>query len=150
MSVTVTSSKIFNNFLNDDFQKALLHGHSFTANPLGCSVALKSLELFKTENTLGKIKNIETKHNEQIENLHQHPLAEKPRVMGSILAFNLPTNESYKSKQSEQLRNWYIDNHLNIRPLGSTIYLMPPYCITDKQLSHAYKKLFEGLDQLEK
>jgi adenosylmethionine-8-amino-7-oxononanoate aminotransferase len=46
------------------------------------------------------------------------------------------------------LRNWYLGNGLNIRPLGPTVYLMPPYCITDEELDRAYAGMVEGLDRL--
>jgi len=54
--------------------------------------------------------------------------------------------DEYQSKRSTALRNWYLAHGLNIRPLGSTVYLMPPYCITDEELGRAYAGLIEGLE----
>jgi adenosylmethionine-8-amino-7-oxononanoate aminotransferase len=55
---------------------------------------------------------------------------------------------SYQSAQSRALMAWFLSRGLNIRPLGSTVYLMPPYCITDEELARAYAGLIEGLDWL--
>ena len=62
LSLTITTKKIFNSFLGNNFDKALAHGHSFTANPIGCVASLASLNLFKKEKTYKKIKKIELKH----------------------------------------------------------------------------------------
>ena len=147
MSVTVARDSVYDAFLSDTFDTALAHGHSFTANPLACAVALRSLELFGEENTLERIAHIEARHREEIPGLATHPRAEHPRAMGAMLAFELAGAEGhYKTADGERLRDWYLKNGLNIRPLGPTVYLMPPYCITDDELSRAYAGLMEGLD----
>ena len=148
MSVTVASDRIYDVFLSDTFKTAFLHGHSFTANPLACAVALKSLELFEEENTLEKIASIEAQHLEFLEKLQKHSNVQKSRVMGSILAFNLSDEGGYKSEQGEFLRDYFLSNGLNIRPLGIAIYLMPPYCISRDQLKRAYDGILAGLEQL--
>ncbi len=151
MAVTVATDRLFNEFLDEGFEKAFIHGHTFTANPLACAVALKSLELFEEENTLEKIVHIEARHKEQLKKLQDHPLIFKARVMGTALAFNLSENKAgYKTGGGEFLRDWYFTNGLNIRPLGDAVYLMPPYCITDEELTRAYAGLFAGLSSLPK
>jgi len=72
----------------------------------------------------------------------------RTRLIGSILAFDVKAAGGYQSAQSRALRDWYLAHGLNIRPLGSTLYLMPPYCITDDELTRAYAGLIEGLDTL--
>jgi len=149
MAVTVARDQVFEIFLSQSFDTALAHGHTFTANPLACAVALKSLELFEGENTLEKIAHIETRHREQVTALLDHPRAERPRTLGPVLAFELTGSEGhYKTDDGERLRDWYLNNGLNIRPLGPTVYLMPPYCITDDELTRAYAGMFEGLNTL--
>ncbi|MDH3580311.1 MAG: adenosylmethionine--8-amino-7-oxononanoate transaminase [Hyphomicrobiales bacterium] len=151
MSVTVARDSVYDAFLSETFDTALAHGHSFTANPLACAVALRSLTLFDEENTLTKIAHIEARHKEQLTALAAHPRAEHPRAMGSMLAFELAGAEGhYKTADGERLRDWYLNNGLNIRPLGPTVYLMPPYCITDDELTRAYAGLTQGLDMLER
>lgn len=148
MSVTVATQGVFDAFLDKGFGKAFAHGHSFTANPLACAVALKSLELFAEENTLAKIAHIETRHRAFARTLTAHTQADKIRVRGSILAFSLKHAGGYKSSPGEYLRGWFLGKGLNIRPIGSTVYLMPPYCITDTELDRAYDGIIEGLNAL--
>lgn len=149
MGITVAQTKIFDAFLGEDFSKALPHGHTFTAYPVACAVALKSLEIFEQEKTLDKIAHIAERLRSQLDSLHAHPRAERPRAMGTMLAFNLAGAEGhYKAEDGEKLRDWYLSNGLNIRPIGSAVYLMPPYCITDAELDRAFEGLIAGLDAL--
>lgn len=149
MAVTVARDEVFDAFLSDTFGTALAHGHTFTANPLACAVALRSLQLFEEEKTLERIARIETRNREQLPRLMDHPRAEHARAMGTMLAFELAGSEGhYKTEDGEELRDWYLRNGFNIRPLGPTVYLMPPYCITHDELARAYDGLFEGLDSL--
>ncbi len=147
LSVTVAKDDIFDAFLGDDFSKALAHGHSFTANPLAAAVAVRSLALFEEENTLGKIAAINSHHEKFVASLARHDKVEKPRICGSLLAFDLAGQTgAYKSEASVRLRDHYLANGFNIRPLGNTVYLMPPYCISEQQLSSAYDGLLLGLE----
>ncbi len=148
MSVTVASDKVFEAFLGENFERALPHGHSFTANPLACAVALRSLALFEEEGTLARIGRIEARHREMLEALRERDDVVRPRLLGSILAFDLKGEAGYQSARSQALRGWFLAHGLNIRPLGATVYLMPPYCITAAELTRAYTGIFEGLDWL--
>ena len=66
-----------------------------------------------------------------------------------VLAFELTDSVgSYKTAEGEALRDWFLNEGLNIRPLGPKVYLMPPYCISDAQLARAYDGVLEGLDRL--
>lgn len=147
MSVTVARESLFDAFLGADFSKALPHGHSFTANPLACAVALRSLRLIEEEKTLDKIAHIQERHKSMLPRLHGLEGIACPRVLGTVLACNLSANEGgYKSDTSLALRDWYLAHGLNIRPIGPVIYLMPPYCITDGELESAYEGLIEGIE----
>ena len=148
MAVTVARDRVFEAFLGEDFDRALPHGHSFTANPLACAVALRSLMLFAEEDTLGRISRIGARHRAMLGELSRREDVVRPRLLGSILAFDLKGEGSYQSAQSQALKTWFLSRGLNIRPLGSTVYLMPPYCITDEELARAYAGLIEGLDWL--
>ena len=147
MAVTVVREPVFQAFVSDSFATALPHGHSFTANPLACAVALSSLALFEEENTLGRIARINARHCEFLATLVARKHVVRPRVLGSILAFDIKEGGGYQSEASSALRDWYLARGLNIRPLGPTLYLMPPYCITDAELTRAYAGLIEGLDR---
>ncbi len=147
LAMTVARETIFEAFLGENFERALPHGHSFTANPLACAVGLASLALFEEEKTLERIARISARHRAMLAELAAREDVARPRVIGSILAFDVKSaNGGYQSAQSRALRDWYLAHGLNIRPLGSTLYLMPPYCITDEELTRAYAGLIQGLD----
>ncbi|MGB6427866.1 MAG: adenosylmethionine--8-amino-7-oxononanoate transaminase [Methyloceanibacter sp.] len=148
MAVTVAREKVFEAFLGESFDRALSHGHSFTANPLACAVALRSLGLFQEEDTLGRIARIERRHRGMMAELKRRQDVARPRVQGSILAFDVKGEAGYQSTRSQALKSWFLCHGLNIRPIGPTVYLMPPYCITDAELDRAYAGLIEGLDWL--
>ncbi|HYB05334.1 MAG TPA: adenosylmethionine--8-amino-7-oxononanoate transaminase [Methyloceanibacter sp.] len=148
MAVTVARDKVFEAFLGENFERALPHGHSFTANPLACAVALRSLTLFAEEDTLGRISRIGARHRDMLGELRRREDVLRPRMLGSILAFDLKGDAAYQSAQSQALKARCLAHGLNVRPLGSTVYLMPPYCITDAELARAYAGLIEGLDWL--
>jgi adenosylmethionine---8-amino-7-oxononanoate aminotransferase len=148
MAATVVRDRIFEGFVGDSFDRALAHGHSFTANPLACAVARRSLALFEEENTLMRIGEIAARHGAFLETLKQRGDVERPRQAGSILAFDIKGAAEYQSARSRSLKDWFLSHGLNIRPLGPTVYLMPPYCITDAELERAYSGITEGLDRL--
>ena len=148
MAVTVAREALFEAFVGESFERALPHGHSFTANPLACAVALASLALFEEEKTLQRIARINRSHRAFMAELAGRPDVARPRLIGSILAFDVKEAGGYQSAVSRQLAGWYLAHGLNIRPLGSTVYLMPPYCITEVELARAYAGIVEGLDAL--
>lgn len=149
MSVTVATDHVYETFLNDDPDRAFLHSHSFTANPLACAVALKSLEMFEEHKILDKIAEIEKHHREFLNQLQTEHTIFMPRVMGSIMAFNIADEDgAYKNNDGEFLRDYFFKNGLNIRPIGNAVYLMPPFCITQKQLNRAYQGIMDGLVML--
>ncbi len=111
-------------------------------------MALASLALFEEEKTLERIARINRRHRECMAELAARPDVTRLRLIGSILAFDVKAGGGYQSWESRALRNWYLAHGLNIRPLGQTIYLMPPYCITDEELARAYAGIVEGLDAL--
>lgn len=149
LSATIVREELFAVFTGEDFDKALAHGHSYTANPLACAVALQSLKLFKEENTLQHIANIQTSHRDILPELLAHPKVEKVRLLGTILAFDLKGGKAgYKSEESLFLRDWYLQHGFNIRPYGKTVYLMPPYCITKAQLEKTYAIILKSLEKI--
>jgi len=140
MSLTVTRTSIHDAFLDDSIDRAFLHGHSFTANPLGCAAALASLELLLDPACEAARKRIEARHRQDLAaRVGASPLAKHFRVQGTIAAFELDLPEKgYGSGTSAMLKQFFLERGLLIRPLGSTVYLLPPYCIQDHELDRAY------------
>ena len=97
---------------------------------------------------MARIAEINAHHRTLLDVLAARSDVMRPRTLGSALAFDFGNDTQYQSEASLKLRAWYLANGLNIRPIGSTVYLMPPYCITDDELTRAYAGMIEGLDRL--
>ncbi|NJN11225.1 MAG: adenosylmethionine--8-amino-7-oxononanoate transaminase [Richelia sp. RM2_1_2] len=148
LSVTVCSEKIYDAFYSDDPIKTLYHGHSYTANPLGCAAALASLELM-VENQ-PSFSSMEAKHLKYLEELKDNYKVEKLRVTGTIAAMDVVSTEKsgYLNKVSLEIREKSLERGLLLRPLGNVLYIMPPYCITDEELSSVYDSILSILKSI--
>lgn len=145
-AATACRAPIFDAFLSDDRSKALFHGHSFTANPIGCAAALASLELFELESTFDRIARIESVHRERLADLARRAPVSSPRVLGTIAAFELPSGTAgYLSEVAAGLVRNALQAGYLLRPLGTVLYIMPPYCITPDQLHGLYDFLLRQL-----
>ena len=144
LALTITSEQIYEMFLSDSFSHSFAHGHSYTANPLSCSAAIASLQLFNNTNTLNAINNIIIAQQRAILNLlflqENINKIQKIRTCGTILAFDININ-NYENNIMEILKYKFIEQGLLIRPLGNTIYVLPPYCIQIRELEESYKTI---------
>ncbi len=149
LSLTITSNKIYNNFLGNNFDKALAHGHSFTANPLGCAASIASLNLFRLNNVFKKIKKIEKSHHAFKKKLLKLKSVERIRICGTIIAFDIKGfGSGYTAIIPKKIKDFFLEKGLLLRPLGNVLYIMPPYCILEKELKYAYKIIYEGLKKI--
>ncbi len=148
MGVTMASEKIFDGFLGDKPEKTFWHGHSFTANPLGCAAANASLDLLEKDPKA--YEDFESKHLKHLKELSKHPIIKKVRLTGTIAAFEIETNteDGYMNIVGKTLKAYAMQNNVFIRPLGNVVYLLPPLCISDSQLKHCYQVIKSGLDQI--
>jgi adenosylmethionine-8-amino-7-oxononanoate aminotransferase len=146
LGVTASTERIFDAFLSDDKRKTLFHGHSFTANPLACSAALASLDLFLDPDCLHRIANIAQRHTEFLETIRPYPIVREARSLGTVLAFELNTGQDgYTNTIGQQITAAALDAGIYLRPLGNTVYFMPPYCITQKEMDQVYEFLVHCL-----
>jgi len=142
LGVTACSQRIFEAFLSDDRSKTFFHGHSFTANPIACSAALASLDLLQKEDCLRSIQNISFQNKKFISGLESSN--EKRRIknirqLGTIAAFEIITgNDEYLNNISFSVTKQAMENGIYVRPLGNTVYIMPPYCISGEELEKVY------------
>ncbi len=150
MSITTCNQMVFDAFYDDDKWKTLMHGHSFTANPLGCAASLASLEIFEEEDTLGKISKINSQHADFKSKLEGHPKISSVRLLGIVLAIELKTEEgtSYLNPLRDRLYDFFLERDILLRPLGNIIYILPPYCITPKELNKVYSAISEMLETI--
>ena len=145
MGVTLAKEEIFEKFISDSPLKTFWHGHSFTANPLGCAAANASLDLL--ENEPNKYLEFEYRHLNFINKIKKLSNIEKVRICGTISAFELKVEKhpGYFSEIGKRIKALSIKNGLFIRPLGNVIYLLPPLCITDTQLEKSYDIIYKIL-----
>lgn len=149
MAITSFSQDIFDAFYDQDVNKALFHGHTFTANPLGCAIALASIKLFESDDIQNQINIIKSHHLQFVEELKNHILVKNPRTMGPILAFEIDfQNDGYYGSLRNKLYHFFIEKGFIIRPVGNTIYIMPPYIISLKELEKIYEVLRKVLVEL--
>ena len=150
MGLTITSNKIYNAFLSPDTTKAFLHGHSFTANPLGCAVACASLDLFELPETWKAIEAIAQWNTTFSVELSKISTVSNIRQKGTILAFEVNTEKetSYFSDLRDELYNYCLDNGIFIRPLGNVVFINPPYCITEEEYNNVKNVLLNFLSEL--
>ena len=148
LGLTVTSDKIYNQFLSDETVKALLHGHSFTGNAIACACANASLDIFELNFTWKNIDRISKSHVEFIDTIHSHSKVKTVRYLGTILAIEIEEGQetTYFSSIKKKAFDYFKENGMLLRPLGNVLYLNPPYCITEEQLSKVYSHLRSFLE----
>jgi len=143
LGATACTQEIFDAFLSEDRMKTFFHGHSYTANPLTCAVANASLDLLEVGEFRFQI--------DQIIRLHKTyptPLAIRTsrlhtknlRTLGTVLAFEVETDEkdAYLNTIGKVIAKKALEAGVLLRPLGNTVYFMPPYCISKQELERVY------------
>ena len=148
MAITTFSQEIFEGFYDDDTNKALFHGHTFTANPTGCAAALASISLLENHEMQANILRINQSHLEFERKIKNHPKVKTTRVLGVIFALEIKTEsqESYYGTMRNKLYNFFIENGIILRPVGNIIYILPPYIITENQLQKVYATIEKALE----
>ena len=146
LGVTATTTAVFEAFLSDDKRQTLFHGHSFTANPIACSAAIASLDLLLDEDCLRRIQHITRRQEAFLETLGSYPVVRNARSLGTIVAFELNTGrDEYINAIGPELTREALATGIYLRPLGNTVYFMPPYCITEKEMDQVYEFLVHCL-----
>jgi len=143
LGVTTCTEDIYDAFLGEDGMTTLYHGHSFTANPIACMAALASLDLSLAEACTADIRRIAKSHATFLQGVKQHEKVLEARQCGTIVALELNTgNEtSYLNQQRNFIYRFFLERKILMRPLGNIIYILPPYCITDEELSFIYQQI---------
>jgi adenosylmethionine-8-amino-7-oxononanoate aminotransferase len=154
LGITACNQNIFNAFLSTDRTKTFYHGHSFTANPLACTAGLASLDLLEKTSCRDQIQWISKQHEEFARNelsLIGMELLVNIRTIGTILAFEINTGrDEYINEVSATIMGKALTEGIYLRPLGNTVYIMPPYCITPEQLRKIYQFILSIPDFIRK
>ncbi len=117
-------------------------------HPLGCAAGLASLALLKNDKTQKQIEGIEAIHHRLLNELSKNLLIERHRYCGTIAAFDLKIPLAYGDSISVNMRQFFQEKGLLVRPLGNTIYFMPPYCMTELELENAYQIVIDEIQRV--
>ena len=145
MSITSCTQDVFDAFLSDGIEKSFLHAHTYSANPLACAAAIAGIDVLTSEEIQLRIQRIGEQHKSFSEKIRNHPKVQSVRHLGVIFALDLKVEIERYGKLRDQLFDHYMEHGVFLRPLGNTIYILPPYVITSKQLDKIYKAIESSL-----
>ena len=150
LAVTACSQAIYDAFYADQMDKTFFHGHSYTANPLACAAANASMDLLLDPSCKQQLDAIMQSHEAFKATLASNPHIKDCRQTGTILAIEIQTPESssYFSSIRNHIYQFCLDRGVLLRPLGNTVYIMPPYCITKAELEKTYSVIQELIESL--
>lgn len=133
LSIVLSSDTIYNAFLDDSVARAFLHSHSYTGNALACRAALATLDIFAEEDILAVNREKSAKIANALAPLADHPQVRHLRQRGMIAAFDVISDDPHFSRRFYRAA---LQREALIRPMGNTIYLMPPYIVSDEEIAH--------------
>jgi adenosylmethionine---8-amino-7-oxononanoate aminotransferase len=142
LGATAVTAAIYDTFLSEDRGRTFFHGHSYTANPLACAVALASLDLFREESTLERVANLEQWLRAGLEPLRSKAGVADVRVIGGVGVVELASERpGYLDDMGPRLSAAFLERGLLLRPLGNVVYFMPPFAITKEQTEWALEQM---------
>ena len=149
LSLCMTTDQIYRAFYQDQMQQGFLHSHSYTGNPLACAAALACLEIFETENVIEK--NVVT--SQKLANAFawakSDPRIEHWRQQGMILAFDVKQSALKNSNTfSKEMFASCLKEGVLIRPIGNTIYVMPPYVLSADEIEQMGQSIQRALNRV--
>jgi adenosylmethionine-8-amino-7-oxononanoate aminotransferase len=153
LGVTAATEAVYDAFLSADRGKTFFHGHSYTANPLACAVAIASLDLFRETDVLARVGRLERQLREGLEPLRNLPNVGDVRVIGGVGVVELRSAEltgdgGYLDEIGPRLSAAFLARGLLLRPLGNIVYFMPPYAITDQETAWALEQIAEVIQRV--
>lgn len=153
LSAVLTTSAVYDAFYDDyETLRAFLHSHSFTGNPLACAVAVATLKLFESENTIEQNQQLSSTMAAAFAHLNDHPHIAEVRQTGMVLAAEMVADKAnrtpydWRERRGLSVYTHALKNECLLRPLGNVVYLMPPFVITPEQIEHLARVATEGID----
>ncbi|WP_397302116.1 adenosylmethionine--8-amino-7-oxononanoate transaminase [Nonlabens ulvanivorans] len=148
MAITTCTKKVYDAFYDDELARGFFHGHTYSGNPLGCAVAAAAIDLLTSDAIQENIQLITQSHKKHIKVYQSHNAVDSVRSCGVILAIDLAIEmERYGSKRNE-IFQWFMNHGVFLRPLGKTIYIVPPFTTSPQELELLYKALLVFLDEM--
>lgn len=153
LAAVLTGDEIYNAFY-DDYERmtAFLHSHSYTGNPLACSAALATLDIFESDNVVENNRELAAYMGDSVAHLEDHPHVAEIRQTGMVLAIEMVadkmTRKAYpwQERRGLQVYQHALKRGALLRPLGNVVYFMPPYVITHDQIDLLANIATEGIN----
>jgi len=148
LAATLATPRIFDAHRSTDRARIFYHSSSYTANAIACAAAAANLAIWREEDVRGRIAQLSAGIAARMAALGNHPAVANPRQLGTIAAIDLVTPDAgYLSDLAPKLRAHFLEAGLLLRPLGNTIYIMPPYCLDDDQLDRLFAGMVSAADR---
>jgi adenosylmethionine---8-amino-7-oxononanoate aminotransferase len=153
LSAVLTTRRVYDAFLGDyAANNAFLHSHTFSGNPIACSAALASLAIFRDEPVLERNRTLAARLAMRIEPLRKHPHVANVRQTGLIAALDMVADKAsctpWPAAERRGLRFYRhaLEHGMLLRPLGDTVYFLPPYCIDESDLDRMVEVAAMAID----
>ena len=146
LAVTLATEPIYAAHYSTDRSTMFFHSSSYTANPIACAAATANLAIWREEPVLERVGDLAARQASRLAGLADHRNVRGARTLGTITAVDLvdPAGGGYLSNLGPALLKRFRDANLLLRPLGNTVYVMPPYCIDDDDLDAVYAAVGEA------
>ena len=145
LAVTLATGPIFDAHRSTDRSRMFFHSSSYTANPIACAVAVENLAIWRDEPVLERIDALGAAQAGHLDRLRDHPSLTRHRQLGTIAAVDFNGGrDGYLSGLGPWLLAFFRDRDLLVRPLGDTVYVMPPYCIDGPDLDRVWSAIAEA------
>ena len=145
LAATLCGAEIFQAHYSTDRSRTFFHSSSFTANPIACAAARANLQVWREEPVRQRVKALAEWQEERLARFRDDQRFSNVRHLGTITALDLKVSDpGYLANVALQLSRFFQDRGLLLRPLGNTIYLLPPYCVTAAELDLVYDAIGEA------
>ncbi|MEG3084751.1 adenosylmethionine--8-amino-7-oxononanoate transaminase [Sphingomonas sp. PB2P12] len=148
LAVTMATEAIYQAHYGTDRARMFFHSSSYTANPIACAAANANLAIWRDEPVRERIADLAARQASRLEALARHPRIANARQIGTITAVELRGEDGYLSQIGPRLLAFFRDRDLLLRPLGNTVYVMPPYCIDDADLDRVYAAITDACEEV--
>jgi adenosylmethionine-8-amino-7-oxononanoate aminotransferase len=148
LAVLATTGRLFDAFVAPDRARMFLHGHTFTANPLGCAAACASLALMETDSFHENRSRVEMQQAAFAQRVGSHPAVAASRALGLVAAIDIAVSGvgGYAQPIRDELFAFCLERGVYLRPLGNTVYILPPVVMSDAELQCIYATIMAFLD----
>jgi adenosylmethionine-8-amino-7-oxononanoate aminotransferase len=149
LAVTLCRADIFDAHYSTDRTRTFFHSSSYTANPIACAAALANLEVWEREPVMERIARVTALHTERLDRFREDKRFANVRQIGTIAALDIVASDAgYMANIGPLLYQSFRARGLLVRPLGNTIYIMPPYCSGESELDLVYEAIGEIADEI--